>query len=107
MTDPLKRYTKMHIPDGRGSKIFMNPNYALTLYNHFANMEPTAIVTYVGTCSVQLATLSTTREVEGHCAYMAHLVHLFWYRPHVVNKKDFNVATTWWYVKDPTELIIS
>lgn len=37
----------MHIPEGRGSKIFMNPNYALTLYNHFANMEPNAIVTCV------------------------------------------------------------
>ena len=47
VTDPLKRYTRMHIPEGRGSKIFMNPNYALTLYNHFANMEPNAIVTCV------------------------------------------------------------
>lgn len=47
VTDPLKRYKKMHIPEGRGSKIFMNPNFAVTLYNHYANMEPNAVVRYV------------------------------------------------------------
>ena len=46
------------------------------------------------------------REVDGDCAYVAHMVHLFWYRAHNVNKKDFTHNVTWWWVWDDTEKFI-
>lgn len=173
--DPLKHYRKMNIPAGRGSKIFMNPNGAATLYNHWADMaEGTVtrwaclkggtracvclwwwwwwggphgsavgcrsapspnpshcVLPHLHSCpfavhgrpqpsltNIEQSPLPNKphtprhtphahhREVEGGCAYMAHMVHLFYYRPTTVGKDDFNEKTTWWWVWDEERRLV-